>query len=289
MRALLRQQWRRMQRFEARALARSDLVVAVSDADAATFSRLYPGAARRPVHVVPTGVDTDYFRPSAKAARRGHLVFTGSMDWLPNEDGVLYFAHEIFPRIRAAEPGVTLSIVGRAPTPAVRRLSELPGIEVTGRVEDVRPYIADGNVYVVPLRVGGGTRLKIFEAMAMGRAVVSTTIGAEGLPVTSGRDIAIADDPVEFAGAVVRLIRDEETRRGLEVAARRLVRERYDWSVVAQEFEQALLIVGDEPSVGRHARSRRTNRHDTEGGVVVADPAEPQRTVATGRYQGTGR
>ncbi len=175
------------------------------------------------------------------------------MDWLPNEDGVLYFAREVLPRIRTAEPDVTLTIVGRAPTPAVRRLAELPGIDVTGRVDDVRPYLADADVYVVPLRIGGGTRLKIFEAMAMGRAVVSTTIGAEGLPVTSGQNIAIADDPEHFAGAVVDLIRDREARRRLENEARRLVSEHYDWSVVARDFEQALMSVtryqgqNDEP------------------------------------------
>ncbi len=186
-RALLRQQWRRMARFERRALARCDLVLAVSHADVDTFSRLYHGAARRPMHVVQTGVDTEYFSPGAAPPRPAHLVFTGSMDWLPNEDAMRYFVHEILPRIRAVEPSVTLSIVGRDPTSTVQQLADhAAGIEVTGRVNDVRPDIERSQVYVVPLRIGGGTRLKIFEAMAMGRAVVSTTIGAEGLPVTSG-------------------------------------------------------------------------------------------------------
>ena len=108
------------------------------------------------------------------------MVFTGSMDWLPNEDGMTYFCREILPRIRQQEPETTLSIIGRAPTPAVKRLADGTGIEVTGRVDDVRPHVAAGAVYVVPLRIGGGTRLKIFEAMAMGKAVVSTTVGAEG-------------------------------------------------------------------------------------------------------------
>lgn len=241
---LLRQQWRRMQRFESRALARADVIVAVSDGDAEVLSRIYPGAAHRHIQVVPTGVDADYFTPATTPSRRGHLVFTGSMDWLPNEDGVLYFVRDVLPRIRAAEPDARLTIVGRAPTPAVRRLSELPGIEVTGRVEDVRPYIADADVYVVPLRIGGGTRLKIFEAMAMGRAVVSTTIGAEGLPVTSGQDVVIADAPDAFAAAVVDLIRDCDARQRLETAARRLVSERYDWSVVAEDFERVLESAG---------------------------------------------
>ena len=247
-RALLRQQWRRMARFEGRALARCDLVLAVSQADVATFSRLYPGAARRAMHVVQTGVDTDYFSPSTAPTRAAHLVFTGSMDWLPNEDGMRYFVDDILPRIRALEPSVTLSIVGRDPTPAVRQLAAAAGIEVTGRVEDVRPYIAQSEVYVVPLRIGGGTRLKIFEAMAMGRAVVSTTIGAEGLPVTPGRDIVIADDPDAFARAVVDLIRNPDDRRRIEADARQLVVDRYDWSAVAFDLERALTDVAGTPA-----------------------------------------
>ena len=240
-RYLMTQQWQRMLRFEAAALARFDLVLAVSEADGKTFGRLYPNSVKRPVHVVQTGVETDYFLPSAAPPERAHLVFTGSMDWLPNEDGMTYFCREILPKIRQSEPEATLSIIGRAPTPAVRKLAEIPGVEVTGRVDDVRPHIARGAVYVVPLRIGGGTRLKIFEAMSMAKAVVSTTVGAEGLPVTSGRDIDIADEPSRFAHAVVHLIRDTEARRAIETAARRLVVERYDWSAVANDFEEALL------------------------------------------------
>jgi sugar transferase (PEP-CTERM/EpsH1 system associated) len=248
-RQLLGQQWQRMLRFEREALARFDLVLAVSEADRDTFERLYPGALRAPVHVVQTGVDTQYFRPaSATPARRAHLVFTGSMDWLPNEDAMLYFVRDILPLVRQEEPGATLSIIGRAPTPAVRKLAEQHGIEVTGSVDDVRPHVAAGSVYIVPLRIGGGTRLKIFEAMGMAKAVVSTTIGAEGLPVTDGADIVIADEPAAFAAAVVRLIRDDAARTRIEDAARRLVVERYDWSAVAQDFEDALAHVTDVDS-----------------------------------------
>ncbi|HEY0876388.1 MAG TPA: glycosyltransferase [Vicinamibacterales bacterium] len=250
-RVLLRQQWQRMLRFERGALTRFDLVLAVSDTDRDTFSRLYPGALRRPIHVVQTGVDTSYFSPTPHLERRAHLVFTGSMDWLPNEDGMAYFVGEILPRIRQTEPEATLSIVGRAPTPAVRRLAETAGVEVTGRVDDVRPHIAAGAVYVVPLRIGGGTRLKIFEAMSMSRAVVSTTIGAEGLPVTPGRDIVIADDPDRFAKAVIHLIRDVDARRRIEAAARQVVVDRYDWATVARHFERALETARSEPHVNR--------------------------------------
>jgi glycosyltransferase involved in cell wall biosynthesis len=247
-RTLLTQQWDRMLRFEREALSRFDVVLAVSEADGDTFNRLYPGALRHPVHVVKTGVDTAYFTPLPGRERRAHLVFTGSMDWLPNEDGMLYFVRDVLPRIRETEPDVTVSIIGRAPTPSVRRLAEQSGIEVTGRVDDVRPHVAAGDVYIVPLRIGGGTRLKIFEAMSMGKAVVSTTIGAEGLPVNVGTDIVIADEPAAFADAVVTLIRDTERRRRIEAAARRLVVDRYDWAAVASDFEAALMTArGAEP------------------------------------------
>ena len=247
-RALMKQQWQRMLRFERDALTRFDVVLAVSEADRQTFDRLYPGALRRPVHVVQTGVDTGYFTPLPGQERRAHLVFTGSMDWLPNEDGMLYFVREILPRIRQVEPDVTVSIIGRSPTPAVRRLAEERGIEVTGRVDDVRPHVAAGDVYIVPLRIGGGTRLKIFEAMSLGKAVVSTTVGAEGLPVTPGRDVVIADEPARFAQAVIHLIRDVEARRRIELAARELVVERYDWSAVAHDFETALAAGRSRPA-----------------------------------------
>ena len=240
-RQLLTMQWRRMLRFEGDALRRFDLVLTVSESDSATFARLYPGALHEPAHVVQTGVDTEYFRPVRNGTRIiPHLVFTGSMDWLPNEDGMLYFVNDILPLIRARIPDVTLSIIGRAPTPAVQRLAQRSGIEVTGRVDDVRPHIAAGTVYIVPLRIAGGTRLKIFEAMSMGKAVVSTGIGAEGLPVTHGRNVVIADGPPAFADAVVNLIADSNARARVEAAARRLVVGRYDWLAVAQDFEAAL-------------------------------------------------
>jgi len=271
-RRLLAQQWRRMLRFEQQALRRFDLVLAVSEADQETFARLYPGAARQPIHVVQTGVDTAYFSP-AEAGRHAagataHLVFTGSMDWLPNEDAMVYFVDTILPRIRAQVPSVTLSIVGRAPTPAVKRLAEHAGIEVTGRVDDVRPHAAAATVYVVPLRIGGGTRLKIFEAMAMEKAVVSTTIGAEGLPVTHGRDIVLADEPAAFADAVVTLVRDAAMRRRIEIAARRLVVDRYDWSAVAQDFEHALGRVRDVTAADSNVRAARVREAENLVGSI---------------------
>jgi polysaccharide biosynthesis protein PslH len=238
-------QYRRMLRYERRTLARFDGILAVSDADRDTFAQLYPNAIKRPVHVVPTGVDTEYFAPVPQPVRNSgirnvNLIFTGSMDWLPNEDAMIYFCRDVLPLVRAEEPDVTLTIVGRTPTPAVRKLADDPAVTVTGRVDDVRPYMRDAAVYIVPLRIGGGTRLKIFEAMSMAKAVVSTTVGAEGLPVTSGENAILADEPPQFARAVVDLLRDAGRRHRIEEAARTLVLERYDWSAVAGELEDAL-------------------------------------------------
>lgn len=261
-RLLFGTQHRRMLRFERQTLARFDGVLAVSEADRETFARLYPEAIRRPVHVVPTGVDTTFFAPASPAspAASRSLVFTGSMDWLPNEDAMVFFCRDVLPLIRAEEPDVTLSIVGRAPTPAVQRLAATHGVIVTGSVDDVRPYMREAAVYVVPLRIGGGTRLKIFEAMSMAKAVVSTTVGAEGLPVTPGEHVLLADEPRGFARAVVRLLRDLDRRRGVEEAARALVVSQYDWSVVAGDLEQALVQFG------------RRATHAGEGDAPAAAP-----------------
>ena len=179
-----------------------------------------------------TGVDTQYFAPLGRRAQRAaDLVFTGSMDWLPNEDAMTHFCHDVLPLIREQEPRVRLSIVGRAPTPAVRALAS-DAIEVTGTVDDVRPYMDEGGGLCRPLRIGGGTRLKIFEAMAMGKAVVSTTVGAEGLPVTDGEHALIADEPRPLrtrsfacfatpAGARARARRSLARRRALRLVGRR--------------------------------------------------------------------
>jgi sugar transferase (PEP-CTERM/EpsH1 system associated) len=239
---LYRQQWRRMARFEGRTLARFDRILAVSDADAVSFGRLYGRQLRSPIDVVATGVDTTYFTPTPEAfLRPKHLAFVGSMDWMPNEDAVLFFCREILPRVRAAEPEVTLAIIGRSPTAAVRRLAQDAGVEVTGTVDDVRTHLGAAGATIVPLRVGGGTRLKIFEAMAAGKAVVSTTIGAEGLPTESGRHLLIADGPEAFAAAVLRVVRDADLRRRLEREARALVTRHYDWSVAADQLERSLI------------------------------------------------
>ncbi|HLL71057.1 MAG TPA: glycosyltransferase [Pyrinomonadaceae bacterium] len=256
-------QWRKARAFEREACARFDQVVAVSREDAETMRRDYGVEA---VADVPTGVDTDFFRPRGNEAIEPHaMVFTGSMDWLPNEDAIRYFTEEIMPRIRAAVPDATLTVVGRNPYPSLLELSRRdPSIIVTGRVEDVRPYMERAPVYVVPLRVGGGTRLKIYEAMAMEKAIVSTRVGAEGLPVEDGVELLLADAPEDFAAACVRLMRDGEAARELGARAGRTVREKFGWAGVATKFtelcERAVRVhdgTGDAPAVFEETLERR--------------------------------
>lgn len=234
-RAYFRHQWRRMWAYECNACRRFDYVVAVSKSDRDVMAREY---GLENIAHVPTGVDTGYFRPSGRVKEEpAHIVFTGSMDWLPNDDGMWFFVREILPLIRLALPQVKLTIVGRKPFPRIEALSkEDPAITVTGRVDDVRPYIESASVYVVPLRIGGGTRLKIFEAMAMEKPIVSTTIGAEGLPVTDGRDVLIADTPQTFASAVLRVLNDASFARWLGTNAATKVRNEYAWDRVADCF-----------------------------------------------------
>ncbi|MGE5361248.1 MAG: glycosyltransferase [Bacteroidales bacterium] len=276
-RFLMRSQWRRMQTFERHTLDRFGLVLTVSEADSETFARLYGPRIASRTFVVKTGVETSYFAPENRAATQPrHLVFTGSMDWIPNEDAMLHFVGEILPLIRRAEPSVTLSIVGRAPTPAVQALAQRAGIQVTGRVDDVRPHIAEAAVYVVPIRIGGGTRLKIFEAMAMGKAVVSTTVGAEGLPVTPGRDLIVEDGPQRFADAVVQLLRDDARRAALGQRARAMVVGAYDWAAVAGDLERALMSFADAgASLGRAASSPSSRAATDRPKPRQSDPSVP--------------
>ncbi|WP_376794739.1 glycosyltransferase [Thermogemmatispora sp.] len=199
------------------------------------------------VGVVPNGVDPSFFAPAAEETSlesereaRLRVVFTGSLDYYPNEQAVLYFAHQCWPLIRGQLPAAEWWIVGRNPPWSVRRLARLPGVTVTGTVPDVRPYLASASVVVVPLRIGSGTRLKILEALAMKKAVVSTTLGAEGLAVTSGRHLLLADAPADFAGAVIALLRDADRRQALGEAGRRLVEQEYSWERCEERLEDLL-------------------------------------------------
>jgi sugar transferase (PEP-CTERM/EpsH1 system associated) len=234
-RAYMAGQWRRMKAHEQRECARFDRVVAVSPEDEQAMRADYRLSA---VSSIPTGVDTRYFQRDHGAVRSmTELVFTGSMDWMPNQDAINHMVAEILPRIRERVPSVTLTVVGRNPPPAIRALAdEYPFVTVTGSVPDVRPYLARGAVFVVPMRVGGGTRLKIYEAMAMGCPVVSTTIGAEGLPLSNGDTIILADDPASFADEVVALLDAPDTAVALADRAERLVRSEFGWATVAERF-----------------------------------------------------
>ena len=236
-RALLEIEWRKTRRYEARACARASLTVAVSEPDRAMLAELAPDAR---IHAVPTGVDTAYFAPGAAPEIPHRLVFTGSMDWYPNEDAVMQFLDAVLPAIRRAVPGVSLTVVGRSPSARLRAAAKAADVRVTGTVADVRPHVAEAAVCVVPLRVGGGTRLKIFEALSMAKAVVSTAVGAEGLPLVPGEHYLCADEPADFARAVIALLRDPARRRRLGAAGRDLVQARYAWATVTRAFEKRI-------------------------------------------------
>lgn len=231
-------QWRRTEAFEREACRVADHVVAVSDNDAQIFRERYGVTS---VSSVPTGVDVAFFDPSSFAARvPGRLVFTGSMDWMPNADGITWFTEKVWPRVRAARPDATFSVVGRNPPAAVQALATPgSGITVTGSVPDVRPYLGEGSAFVVPLRIGGGTRLKIYEAMAMECPVVSTTIGAEGLPVHHGEHLFIADREADFATRCVELLDNVTSATAMGDRAARYVRDHFGWDAVADNFVES--------------------------------------------------
>lgn len=212
-----------------------DAVVAVSPEDCEQMQEHY---GVQNIFDVPTGVDTEFFQPSGVEKKTPHnLVFTGSMDWLPNEDAIRHFTEQIMPRIKSEIPDATLTVVGRNPYSSLLELATKDeSITVTGRVDDVRPYMERAAAYVVPLRVGGGTRLKIFEAMAMEKPIVSTTIGAEGLPVTDGAELLLADTPEAFAAAVVGVLQNTDRANELGQQAAKLVRAEFGWGRVAERF-----------------------------------------------------
>lgn len=232
--ALLEIEWRKMRRHEDRACRRSAATLTVSDTDRALLVERAPASK---IHSIPTGVDIHYFKPNGHHETPTELVFTGAMDYYPNEDGILDFMAATLPLIRRDFPNVTVTVVGRNPTDKIRTAASEAGVKITGTVKDVRPYIAQSAVYIVPLRVGGGTRMKIFEAMAMGKPVVSTTVGAEGLPLTDGEHFVRADGAEQFAGAVVSLLKNPAHRKALAQTGRQLVEERYSWAQVAKVFE----------------------------------------------------
>ncbi len=233
-------QWRKLRAFEASTCRAADRILAVSDADAAALKRLAP---KLDVTVVPNGIDVDGYatptlQPPPPFHRRGgtDLVFTGTMDFRPNVDAALWFAQEVLPLIRQVEPGARFVIVGQKPHRRLDALRSRDDVTLTGRVDDTRPYIAQAAVYVVPLRMGGGTRFKILEAAAMSKAMVSTSLGCEGFAVENGRHLEIADSPRQFADAVIALLRDPARRERLGANARALA-DAYDWKNIIPRME----------------------------------------------------
>jgi glycosyltransferase involved in cell wall biosynthesis len=225
-RALWRNQAEKMQRFERELLSRFTAVVAVAERDREHFSKAY-GA--RNVCVIPTGVDLDYFSYSAtpvlEDSEGGTVVFTGSMDWMANIDGIEYFMDQVWPAVARVRPRANFVVVGRAPPPGLVERAKARGLKwtFTGFVNDVRPHVRTAHAYVIPLRVGGGTRIKVYEAMAMGCPVVSSRIGVEGLPVENEHHFIEADRPADMAAALLALLCDHDKRLRLAREARRLV------------------------------------------------------------------
>lgn len=233
-------QYRKVERFERACFGWSSGATAVSREEAKTIASY---GVPYEVAVIDNGVDTDYFHESTREPDPDKLVFTGSMDWRPNQDAVVYFAEEVFPRIKAERPGANIAFVGRNPPPHVTELGKRDGITVTGTVDDVRPYIEEAGVYVVPLRIGGGSRLKILEAMAMNKIVVSTSVGAEGLEVIDGEQVLIRDGAEALAEQIVECMNDLQRFTQLGLNGRRLVETRYRWEELGRRLNEYLKTI----------------------------------------------
>jgi sugar transferase (PEP-CTERM/EpsH1 system associated) len=235
-RTYLMRETAKLQSYERQTSRLFDVNIVVSPQDGDMLSSLVPGVRTA---LVPNGVDTTYFTPDADAETPA-LIYTGGMNMFANRDAVEYFLNEIWPLIRERVPGVRFFAVGQDPSRDILRAAETDSsVVVTGYVDDIRPYVRQAAVYAVPLRVGGGTRLKVLDAMAMGKAMVSTSLGCEGIAARSGEHLITADTPTAFADAAVALLNDASRRRALGAAARRLVEQKYAWSVVGDQLLDA--------------------------------------------------
>jgi len=235
-------EWIKLYQYEPKIWDKFDRVIVTSDHDASLIK------SRRPkikVSIVPNGVATEYFDISKvrhESTGEVSLVYTGTLDNIANSDAVLFFYKRIFSLIKVAIPEIRWYIVGKNPLPSIQEIAEKdPAINITGMVEDVRPYIARATVYVTPIRIGSGTRLKILEAMSMKKAVVSTSIGCEGLNIEHNKNILIADNPQQFANFVIRAINDQPLRLKLGEIGRKLVVSEYDWKICAEKMEQVFV------------------------------------------------
>lgn len=253
---------------EQKAWHRADACSLTSPRDEAIVQAVQPGARTA---VVPNGADTDFFSSCMHdVGQRDTLLFFGVADYYPNTDGLLFFLRKVLPLLKPRYPSLELLIVGRSP-PAIQRWAG-PDVIVTGVVEDVRPYIERARAVVVPLRIGGGTRLKVLEAMAMARPVISTTIGAEGLAVTDGENILMGDTAEAFATQVGRVLDDDDLAKRLGSSARRLVEATYDWRISARKLE---VLYADILSRSRDGRRHAcTELERSEGDRRDASPTE---------------
>jgi sugar transferase (PEP-CTERM/EpsH1 system associated) len=228
-------QWHRLRRYEAHLLHQVDHTVAMSAPDKVTLRDVAPDA---PITVVPNGVDLVAFSQFRGKPINFDLLFTGKMDFRPNIDAALWFGQQVLPLIQAKRPQTTFAIVGQRPHPRLDVLRDNPNITITGYVDEVRPYFAGTTVYVVPLRVGGGTRLKLLEAMAMRKAIVSTTVGAEGFPVVNGQELILADEPDSFAREVLNLLDNPSRRMRLGAAGKAFAKANYGWHTLVPQLEK---------------------------------------------------
>ncbi|GAB4554599.1 MAG: glycosyltransferase [Anaerolineae bacterium] len=228
-------QWQRLITFERQVCQKADQVIAVSSADASLLRALAPQAN---IQVIPNGIfAAEYLKPATHLPLGdAALLFTGTMNYRPNVDSVLWFADHILGRIRDEIPTARLFVVGNKPHARLDALRRRSDVEVTGFVQDIRPFLHSATVYVAPLRMGSGTRLKLLQAMAAGCAIVSTSVGAQGIQVQNGREMLIADDEASFAQAVIGLLRDPGRRVQLGTSATALVQNRYDWAAIAPDL-----------------------------------------------------
>jgi len=227
----------KVHRFEKICFFWSDGATAVSDLEAEVISEF---GVEYNVETVDNGVDLEYFKPQDNSIISDELVFTGSMDWRPNQDAVQYFVEDVLPLIRKTRPSIMFTAVGRKPPDNIVKLGEIDGVTITGTVDDVRPYIARAALYVVPLRIGGGSRLKILEAMAMQKPILSTTVGAEGLHATPGEHIAIADGAQGLADEVIACLDNKEGCAHIALNGLKLVQSRYSWSELGMKLDRYL-------------------------------------------------
>ncbi|HBB98180.1 MAG TPA: glycosyltransferase [Blastocatellia bacterium] len=235
---------RLMNESEMKALNEFDGHIVVSEQDAERLRRIN---SRARIFVIENGVDVSYYAGEQSAGKK-RIVFVGSMDYHANIDGAINFARNVWPTVRKQKPELVFTIVGRDPSPDVRALSSIEGVEVTGSVDDVRPFYCEAIAAVVPLNVGGGSRLKILEAMAAGVPVVSTKLGAEGLDSSDGENILLTDGPGQIADAVIRIIDDRELEKRLIAGGYALIRERYDWSMLGAKLLAQYQAMASETS-----------------------------------------